>query len=331
MIWNRWNRKFLKPVAATLLLLTLAQTESSPAVSHPERGMWVWRFESWSLPPERERLLAFCSQEKIDRLLVQVHYKLNPQTNVPESVLAPEELGDLIQKANAAGISVEALEGDPEWSHRSGQATFWPKLEAILIWNEQQPRNRRFTGLHLDVEPYLLKEFKSDRKPELMREYLGFLEQVRQRMRQQVPEWTLAADIPFWYDSNPETDLEHCVVEFNGKKKYLNCHVQDICDYVGVLTYRQKALGENAIVPLCEGELSYAEQLGKKIFACVEMSPAKGEDPPTISFYGTPLSWFRSQLDLVYKTLENRPGFAGVLIHHYQTYRDFLESSPEEH
>ena len=147
--------------------------------------------------------------------------------------------------------------------------------------------------------------------------------QARDRVKQCNPSLIFAADIPFWYDVHEEDEyLNHCVLEFHGKKKYASSHLQDICDYVGIMSYRRNALGENSITRLCEGELAYAEKIGKKIFCGVETSP--DQDPPTISFYGTDPPFFREQLALVEKAFRGRPGFGGILIHHYLSYQAFL-------
>jgi hypothetical protein len=89
------------------------------------------------------------------------------------------------------------------------------------------------------------------------------------------------------------------------------------------MSYRQKAVGGNSITSVCEGELAYGEQIGKKVFASVEMSQIK--DTPTISFYGTAPSLFREQFGLVVGALAPRKSFGGVMIHHYKSFRDYLE------
>jgi len=293
--------------------------------------MWVWHFECYGDEQERNRLIQFSKAQGITRLLVQIHYEANrsaPDSLTAFTIRAPDALGDLIQKADEAGIVVEALDGDPNWALASEQGSFWAKFGTILAWNEKQPLDRRLVGIHLDIEPYLLKQFKSAEKPRVMREYLELLTEVSKRVKAQDPPLTLAADIPFWYDSREEKDPENNIFEFNGKKQYLNRHVQDICDYVAVMSYRQKAVGGNSITSVSEGEIAYAEQIGKKAFPSVETSEVK--DTPTISFYGTDPSLFRDQLSKVFSTLNGRKGFGGVMIHHYKSFNTYLNQSPSQ-
>ncbi|MCM8794567.1 MAG: hypothetical protein NC819_02025 [Candidatus Omnitrophica bacterium] len=311
--------QFITPV-----LPLQAQEPVQSAAERPVKGMWVWHFQTYSTAAERQRLLDFCREEGITLLLVQVHYALDPVTGVPTGMRDPQAYGDLIEQAKRASITVEALEGDPKWPLPEWEKTWWPKFNVIMDWYNRQPPQRRFSGLHLDVEPYLLPDFDTREKWNILWLYVDFMDRVRKELRRRGPELVFAADIPFWYDNFPKADefLNHNVIEFNGAEKPASHHIQDICDYIGIMSYRQHATGPNSITRLCEEELAYAEKIGKKIFCGVEMSP--DQDPPSISFYGTSVELFREQTDLVYRTFGRRRGFGGLLIHYYNTYSAFL-------
>ncbi len=314
----------------TVQLTPAGSEEPMPVFSGPQRGMWVWHFQTYSTQRERERLIEFCRSEKITLLLVQVHYRLNPETDDPIALRNPEAYGDLIEAARNVGITVEALEGDPHWTLPSERNSWWVKFKVIMDWYDAQPLKRRFAGLHLDVEPYLLEDFDTTKKWEILRQYVEFMAQVREALKKRAPELLFAADIPFWYDNVLQEDefVNHNVVEFNGVKKPVSFHILDLCDYIGIMSYRRQAFGENSITQLCKEELAYAEKIGKKIFAGVEMSP--DQDPPTISFYGTDVDFFRGQINLVDSLFGHRKGFGGILIHYYNTYAAFLgEPLPE--
>jgi len=320
--------------AATLPPPKAAAEPGKPAAVRvgPERGMWVWHFECYADPQERDRLIAFSKEQGIGRLLVQIHYEADRSSPEPDKKLAvrgADALGELVQKAGESGIAVEALDGDPSWALPSEQAGFWPKLDAILAWNQQQPANRKLAGVHLDVEPYTLKQFKSEEKPAVMRGYLDLLSESARRIKAQDVSMVLAADIPFWYDSREEKEADNHFFEYNGKKQPLSRHVQDICDYVAVMSYRQKAVGGNSISSTSEGEIAYAESIGKRAFPSVEMSEVS--DTPTITFYGTDPALFRERFDELLGALNGRKGFGGVMIHHYKSFRTYLETEkPKE-
>ncbi len=292
--------------------------------------MWVWHFEAYSTAEARNQLIEFCKGEKLSVIFVQVHYELDPTTQIPLAMRNPQAYGALIEQANQAGITVEALEGDPHWALKDQRETWWQKFKVIMDWYDRQPSQRRFSGLHLDVEPYLLDGFDTPEKWSILAQYVDYMNEVKIALQKRAPKLIFAADIPFWYDNilNADEYSNHCIVEFNGAKKPVSQHIQDICDYIGIMSYRQYALGENSITQLCQGELTYAEKIGRKIFPGVEMSP--DQDPPTISFYGTNVALFREQVGLVEKTFGQRRGFGGVLVHYYNSYRDFLKSAPAE-
>ena len=89
------------------------------------------------------------------------------------------------------------------------------------------------------------------------------------------------------------------------------------------MSYRREAVGPNSITGLVADELAYAKTIGKVICPAVET----GEYPavPTISFYGQPASVFKENFSLAWETLEDEPGFGGMLIHCYPYIRDILE------
>ena len=69
--------------------------------------------------------------------------------------------------------------------------------------------------------------------------------------------------------------------------------------------------------------MAYAKRIGKGICAAVETVPYP--DVPTISFFGQPASLFNERFAQARRTLENEPGFAGMLIHCYPNVRELIE------
>ena len=85
-----------------------------------------------------------------------------------------------------------------------------------------------------------------------------------------------------WYDAKTDPK-DNCVLEFNGQTKNLHQHIQDICDYVGIMSYRTSALGPNSVSQHIESELAYAEKINKKV--CCALETIELKDTPQITFY----------------------------------------------
>lgn len=295
--------------------------DQPPASPKGIQGMWVWRQQWYSNAQERAALLAFCQRWGINRLLVQVHLDRQAQ---PMTFRDPEALARLLADAADLGIAVEALDGAPEMAAESNQPAAMATLDAILAFNASLPPGRRFVGIHYDIEPYVSPTWKAGQpqRQQMMRDLLTFYHAVRDKLDREAPGMTLAADIPMWYDHKTQPD-DSCMIEFNGQLKNLHQHIQDVCDYVGIMSYRRHALGSNSVVHHVSAELDYAEQIGKTICPALETIELKSE--PQITFFGTSASEFWMQHNLVRQTLNDRPGFGGMLTHSYRGLRDLLE------
>jgi hypothetical protein len=133
----------------------------------------------------------------------------------------------------------------------------------------------------------------------------------------------LAFDIPFWYDNKTQPN-DNCVLTYDGQEKNLYQHMLDVCDYIGIMSYRRNALGSNGVLQHIQAELDYARKIGKKITPALETIELKGT--PTITFFGMPASAFWTQHNLIRQTLRNDPAFGGVLTHSYRGLQQLLTS-----
>ncbi len=287
----------------------------------PIKGMWVWSGQYIFEPDQQDQLLGFCQRHHINRLLVQVHYS---PSSVPPVIEQPQRYAELIAKATGMGIQVEALDGEKSMALSENQPRTLAVLDAILELNKSLPEGKRFVGVHYDIEPYLLEDWSdAKRRTVILKDLLDYYALAKERIRESGVDMTLSCDIPFWFDTPTSEDGLPLAVAFAGQTKPVQQHVQDICDYIGIMSYRREAVGPNSITGLVTDERAYAAKIGKTICAAVET----GEYPavPTISFYGQPASVFKENFSLAWQTLEHEPGFGGMLIHCYPFVRDILE------
>jgi len=291
----------------------------------PTKGMWVWH-EDWILNPQgQDKMLDFCQRHNINLLLVQIHY---PKNISPTAITQPQRYVELIAKAADLGIRVEALDGDKSMALAENQSSTLDVLEAILKLNQTMPKGKRFSGVHYDIEPYLLEDWSDpDRREVILKDLLDYYAQAGERIHRFDPDMTLSCDIPFWFDTPTSEDGLPLAVQFAGKIKPVQQHIQDLCDYVGIMSYRREAVGPNSITNLVTDELAYAKQIGKMIYPAVET--VEYPPLPKISFHGQPASVFNEKFSLAWKSLEDQPGFGGMLIHCYPNIQDILEPDTE--
>lgn len=318
-----------------LLVMTCQAIQAEPPMTrdHPTttleqaqplanvQGMWVWR-DSWiNTDQAQDELLDFCDKYGFNRLLVQIH---DVKEAPVYTIRYPKELTRLVREAGKRGIAVEALDGARDMALAENQAKTLAILDAIIDLNQSMPKGERFVGIHYDIEPYLLDGWKQagESRRVIMHDLLDYYALARKKLQDRGSDMLLASDIPMWYDRKTDPD-DNCILEYHGVTKNLYQHILDVCDYVGIMSYRQHAVGPNSIAEHVADELAYAESIGKTI--CASMETIEIKDTPQITFYGTSAELFWEQLNLVKKEYGNRPGFAGILVHCYRGTRELLD------
>jgi len=324
------RKRQILPALLTLLAVLLAApaiASDEPAAPREKRsdeagevGLWVWQHQSVRDAEVREELIAFCTRQGINRILIQVRFEGEPGER---RFADADAFRDLLERAAKAGIAIEALDGSHAMGLESDRADTLQRLDAVLAFQKELPPNARFAGVHYDIEPYLNPRWRSGDEKGVARETLETMALIRARV---TPETglTLAYDIPSWYDTRGES-LD---VEFQGETKNFHQHIQDLSDYIGVMSYRRAATGPNSILAISEGELAYGAKIGKKVYPAMETKALKGEEA-SITFHGMGPEAFLKALREVRKTGAQNPAYGGVLIHHYGSLKELLSDSTD--
>ena len=328
--------KFGVPHLLLLICITMcaipqntSASESDPQ-SEPIVGMWVWKDQWINTDAEQDRLIAFSKQYNINRLLLNVHYDVDESHGYRPTIRYPKELARILILARDAGIKIEALDSSQNIGPED-QAKLMARLDTLIVFNNTLPDNARFVGIHYDIEPQVTKPFKASYESRIivMRDMLTFFAGVNAKLRHDAPDMTLACDIAMWLDQRTEGERS-CMVEFLGQTKNLQAHIQDLTDYIGVMSYRRFATGDNSVTYHIKTEVDYANKIGRGVCAGVETGK-KTADPSetsTISFYGLPSNVFWDEVNKIHETYQGQSGYHGVLIHCYGRFIEYLEDNP---
>ncbi|WP_156157886.1 hypothetical protein [Gordoniibacillus kamchatkensis] len=209
-----------------------------------------------------------------------------------------------IKSAAAGGIQVFALDGAPDWALPENRQKITDMVDWVKAYNASVLENERFTGIQVDIEPYLLPEWTSD--PNTVAEYwrqaiAGFHESVKKDSA-----LTTAAAVPFWLDS----------VKLSDGSGTLSEAIMAELDETAVMSYRDKAMD---VVDLAAAELAAGDRLGKKVWIGVETNPAP--DTPFVTFYEEGRKEMERQLALIDGTVQIHPSYAGISVHDYAGWR----------
>jgi hypothetical protein len=167
------------PGSQVVIELLALERVAQPRQQPPGLGFWVWEYRQALAHPAT--VLEACRRYSCTRLLIQM-------PALKDDAALWEAYAHFLSTAPAQGIAAFALDGYPE-------AIYTPepllhkvqRLRAVLA-------GRRFAGLQLDIEPYLLEGFFIDETG--LGRYIAVLEQIREALEGQA---SLSVVMPFWY------------------------------------------------------------------------------------------------------------------------------------
>jgi hypothetical protein len=292
------------PVFLVTILLSLPVTRNAQGTDG--LGMWVWSNSSFSTQEAREKLVQICLQNQIRHL--DVHVEISWVGRKP-ALINPEALKDLMVLAGQNKISTSVLRGDPRmfFSQKHGQTL--GELQAIMAFSQTVPKEALLKGIKYDVEPYLTKEWKvgGETRQIVMHDYLEFLRKARVVLDEETPHLLLGADTPFWWDR------DEFVTDFEGRSQRFSEHVQDLTDFIVIMSYSRDA---RKVLANVEGERKYAKRIEKLIHPSLETIQLKQD--PHISFWGVPAEEFWKTVNQIQEVAKRDPVLGGVRIHNYR-------------
>lgn len=241
----------------------LCEADASPerARERPQdttNSLWVWHTSDLLAGGEEaiDELVELAQRADVSRIYLQVPGGFDEVDTRQALRVAATQLG-------AAGISLLALDGAPEYALPSEHDDLLDTVAEVIDYNDNVPPEARFVGVHLDVEPYLLDGWSSARE-EIVAGYLGMLDVVRARTAGAGLELDVA--VPFWFDSVPVHRQRADHIE----RLSLTDEVLARVDSIAVMDYRTETDGSNGILALGAGELAAAAEQGRDVWIGLE-------------------------------------------------------------
>ncbi len=242
------------------LLLADSADAVAPAVglkTTPDRplriAIWLWETHKIAPDPvERAALVAFCMAQGVTDVFAQI----------PRS--GPATLGPMIADLHAAGVRVDALDGDPHYTMAAKHGIVLDGIRKVSAYNRSAPAAERFDGIRYDNEPYLLPGFGGAHKERILREYLALV----RKAAVVAGEGGLAfgVDIPFWFDGHNR--FFEPSAQLDGRP--VSELVIDAVDNLSIMDYRTVAYGPDGVIAHGIDELNYAVRAGKQVYVGLE-------------------------------------------------------------
>lgn len=241
-----------------------------------KRILWVWNTaELMKDDSARDALIAFCKDNHIDRVLIQLVYSIARGDNGDLRCDFSDEprLTALIREASKAGVEVYGLDGAPDAMVPRNQGAVLAMVNGLIAYNHRAKESERFSGLHLDNEPYGLPAFQSPRRSELLTQMVELTAHVAAILNAESPLMPLGVDIPFWLDDSPGAHDEF-IIEYAGIRKNAAEYLVDLARDSVLMDYRVEAGGPNGVVSHARDLISYADGVHRNVYIGVETTSA---------------------------------------------------------
>ncbi|WP_078543357.1 hypothetical protein [Litchfieldia alkalitelluris] len=292
----------MKKVMTICLLMSLVLTNflNPQAVSkvHAQttasKSTWLWH--TAEIATKSAELLHFASANGVNIIYLQVNKNV-----------AIQHYKDFIKSAAEKGIKVYALDGAPNWVAPKGAIYQDQFFQWVTEYQEDALPIERFSGVHLDIEPYLYTGWNSNYKKTVLA-YQNLISKAAAASSSL--GLTFGVDMPFWFDERMYNNT------FG--KGTLSSWVISKVDTTTVMVYRDQATGANGIIDLVRNEMNDANKQGKKIEIAVETLQSSEGD--FISFYEEGQFHMDSQLNLVETEFSGYSSFQGFGIHYLQSW-----------
>ncbi|WP_110932965.1 Ig-like domain-containing protein [Paenibacillus bouchesdurhonensis] len=294
-----------------------------------DRAIWIWEKAAYNLilnPGSRIALKTFADDTSTfnSESVTTFYLGVFPYGGVDILEEETDKVRDFMAWAHDNGYKVHACIAGGTVPPYFGSLTPYHELairemEKVINYNLSSSPHEQFDGVNVDIEPYILPDFRLQ-KPSVQLQYLDIMEQLVARRDTAGIALPFGPAIPRWFDSNdPAKDIT-----WNGETKWLSEHIQDMSDYITIMDYRDTAEGSVGIIAHAQGEINYANLIGKPnsvVIGVETLDIANSGDPETITFREEGRVFMESELDKVYAWFNGNPAFGGIAMHHYDSIR----------
>lgn len=284
-------KKWVQIGMVAIMFWAGTQAVQVQALQPTVRATWLW--DAATLRDAPQETLDFLKQKNINKVYVQIDRSLS--TTV---------YGNFIQAANTSGIQVYALDGAPDWVAPKNTS-----LRELTDWLAHFQRHshpsQQFSGIHLDVEPYLYSGWRTHQAAVVER-YQKLLLQAKQSAHSM--QLSIEADLPFWFDEVAFTNRYGS----GTLAEWAIIHT----DSVTLMAYRDSA---TAITEIVKTEIAFGAQYKKPVVIGVEtMKSSEGDH---VSFYEEGEAQMNMQLQMVSAFFAPFEGYGGLAIHHVGSWK----------
>ncbi len=226
-----------------------------------ERAIYFWdTIEMLSNKEDWKKLTKILKKGDISTIFIQIPYIINKEEDCLWLKKRGKKFKNFLNLLISEEINFQFLDGWKGFALKENHNRLLKQIQRLyFFWNTYFP-NKNLPPLHLDIEPYLLKEYNSKNYKPI---YFQFIELLK-KIKDNYPDIILYLDIPFWLDN------------LKGGEKIIG----DILNFshgVYIMAYRSKVWSKNGIIEVSNKEIEISKKKEKKVFISLETMELKDE------------------------------------------------------
>lgn len=317
-------------VATTTPATTTPSTKPIKPIAKPVTSTvfsaWLWDSPDSFTREELVKMFEIAESEKI----TTIYLRMDDYADIYEIKDNNEKLRRLQVLNSAAenfiilalkyGIKVQALGGNTTWAEPANLS--YPNLffNGVVDYNASHP-DAQFVGIQFDVESNNSPSYRLNKQKALL-EYLDFVEDMVARKPK--GNFLIGFAIPFLYSTEGNAEG---TVDWDGRgSKLVSYHMFDLLNkttggYVAFMNYRNFAEGSDGSIERAEDIFNYVSKNDYRVKIVIGQETDK-VSPAKITFHDTSKAYFKKEVAKVVSAFEQYPQFAGIAIHHLQSYID---------
>lgn len=315
-----YHTAFAFPIRRLLVILAILPAWEGKASEPRMRAMWIYKTELvMDSAEEQETLFEFCRQRQITDLFWQVHFSRGGDGSA--SLDNEEMLRSFLGEAHRSGLRIHALTGDPSHVRPEKHERVLSSAAALVRFNRGSTEDSRFDGLHLDVEPHGLPDWKTaetGKKIEFLTSFVELHYEVSDYLRSADPSLIFGTDVVFWLNKLKDDGSLLYPVKVRDLETDPAAHLLGIVDHLAIMSYRNTATGNNGIISLVDQTIHQADTTEAKVFVGVKMADI-GLDLET--FFGRSEEEMMRTLAPVEETFRSHRSYAGFSFFHYEAFK----------
>lgn len=293
--------KKLKTLVVFLLCFILAMptavAKAQTSQTLPQNtpiSTWLWNTRE--IVDNSDKIIQFLTANNVSAVYLQVDYNLNV-----------DYYKNFINKASINNIKIHALDGSPDWASDGGSKFYNSFFTWLGKYQQGASVNEKFSGVHLDVEPYLNSQYNKAQN-RILQNYQDYI--IAAVSSSSNLNLEFAIDIPFWFYGTQYKNK-------HGKGNIAEWLFQRVKN-VTIMAYRDTAEGANGIIKIAETQMNLCKKYNVK--ATIAVETGRIDETPFITFYEEGLAHMYNQLNIVNQYYSPHQAFNGFAIHYLENW-----------